>query len=94
MSDLTCPKCSGARWIPLKAIFAYRRDWRGRWRKVRTLDVVGCDHCKRIYEVSESGTIAMVEDAPREQPKPAAHDDDEPRERTHALSDAVRRPEV
>jgi hypothetical protein len=95
--NLECPRCRSARFIPLKPVFAFQRSlWTlFRWTKVRVADVVGCDKCKRIWEVSDHG-VAMVEDAPAPPAdKPAREDDDEDmRIPTHALADAVRRPEL
>jgi hypothetical protein len=97
--NLECPRCRSTRFIPLKPVFAFQRSiWTlFRWTKVRVADVVGCDKCKRIWEVSDHG-VAMVEDAPSIHEPPvvrtALEDDDDMRVPTHALADAVRRPEL
>lgn len=96
-TSLECPRCRCARWIPLKAVFAYRRNWLGRWVKVRTHDVIGCDKCRRVYELEAGGALLMIEDAPAEARKEAAERDrerDEDEMPRHALADAIRRPEV
>ena len=97
MSDLSCPKCGATHFVPLKATFVYRKDWLGRWRKVRVADVAGCETCRRVWKIQESGAVMMVEDAPpppKPQLVPRDDEDDEDDVPRHALADAVRRPEV
>lgn len=96
MTDLACPKCGSTRFVPLKATFVYRRNWRGVWRKVRIADTAGCEACRRVWQIHDSGAILMVEDVPPP-PKPQLvprEDEDEDDTPRHALADAVRRPEV
>lgn len=94
MSDIACPKCKGTTFRAIAPRWVYRRDWRGRWRKVHLSDVAGCEACKRIYEIAESGAVTMLEDVHKPNPEPSEEEGKPDLTPRHALADAIRRPEV
>lgn len=97
--DLECPKCRNDRFQPIRAIFGFRRNWLGRWQRVKLSDIAGCERCGRVWEISESGSIALLsepaarEDAPVER-KPAKDDAGDENDREDGLRGAVRRASV
>lgn len=93
MTDIRCPKCQSVRFIPFKAIFGYRRNWLGRWEKVRLADVSVCEGCRRVWEIAaDTGSVSMLEDAPKVAVAPFEKDDKRREEKP--IPNAIERPDV
>lgn len=96
--DLQCPECGAERFIPVWRLFAYRRNWLGRWRKVAIADIARCEHCRAELEISDMGLSLHAKSPLRKAEGEVERNgagkrerDDEPREPVGVLRGAVTR---